>query len=82
VGDRGEASIEGILLTEYATRRQKLMALLPANSVAVIPAAPTIYMSNDIPYVSTCCACVDTYLDTAVHSLSRSDPPICSVVIT
>lgn len=38
----GGPVIEGIPLTEYATRRRILMGMLPPNSVAVIPAAPTV----------------------------------------
>lgn len=42
--------IEGIPLTEYADRRRKLLEMLPLNSVVVVTAATTVYMSNDIPY--------------------------------
>jgi Xaa-Pro aminopeptidase len=36
--------------TEYATRRQKLLAQLPANSIALIYAAPEVYRNNDTHY--------------------------------
>ena len=38
----GGPAIEGIPLAEYAARRRQLMGMLPPNSVAVIPAAPTV----------------------------------------
>jgi hypothetical protein len=40
----------GVTLEEYRLRRQRLAALLPPNTMAVLPAAATAYMTGVIPY--------------------------------
>ncbi|GAQ92241.1 Putative Xaa-Pro aminopeptidase [Klebsormidium nitens] len=40
----------GISAAEYAARRSALLALLPPRSVALLPAAPPVYMAGVIPY--------------------------------
>lgn len=39
----------GITKEEYVERRNRFVANLPRGSVALIPAAPERFMSNDIP---------------------------------
>ena len=34
-------------------RRRKLASLLPSDSMTIISAARTLYMTNDIPYVKS-----------------------------
>ena len=44
------SAIDGISLQEYGARRDALAQRLPANSCAIVPAAPLKIMSNDIPF--------------------------------
>lgn len=57
--DRGDAGFTqvaageltpGITATEYAARRRALAASMPVGALAVLAAAPTVYMTGVIPY--------------------------------
>jgi intermediate cleaving peptidase 55 len=47
---RRETVTPGITALEYAQRRARLAALLPANSVAILAAATTKYRSGPVFY--------------------------------
>jgi hypothetical protein len=40
----------GITRKEYIERRQKFVKSLPKGSIAIIPSAPELMISNDIPH--------------------------------
>ena len=40
----------GVHADEFAARRQRLAAMLPPQSLAIVPSAPTRYMAGVIPY--------------------------------
>lgn len=40
----------GISSAEYISRRQKLLELLPRNSIAILAAAPVKMMTDVVPY--------------------------------
>ncbi|KAL4859087.1 Intermediate cleaving peptidase 55 [Chlorella vulgaris] len=42
--------LPGVPAAEFAARRDRLAALLPPGGIAVLPAAPLVYMSGVIPY--------------------------------
>ena len=45
----------GLPAAEFAARRAALAALLPPGGVAVVPAAPLVYMAGTLRGVAACC---------------------------